>query len=74
MLQILYSSGGLFTTKMDIKSPVEIRIVAKFSTFMASMDIFLTDLHIFFLLQTFLQKKSARNLIKTRGGEVNDRL
>ena len=29
----LYSSGGLFATKMDIKRPFEIRIVAKFSTF-----------------------------------------
>ena len=33
MLQILYSSGGLFATKMDIKRPFEIRIVAKFSIF-----------------------------------------
>ena len=29
----MYSSGGLFATKMDIKRPFEIRIVAKFSTF-----------------------------------------
>ena len=33
MLQILYSSEGPFATKMDIKRPFEIRIVAKFSTF-----------------------------------------
>ena len=33
MLQILYSSGGIFATKMDIKRHFEIRIVAKLSTF-----------------------------------------
>ena len=30
MLQILYSSGGLFATKMGLKTPFEIRIVTKF--------------------------------------------
>ena len=29
MLQILYSSGGLFATKMGLKTPFEIRIVTK---------------------------------------------
>ena len=29
-LQILYSSGGLFAIKMELKRPFEIRIVAKF--------------------------------------------
>ena len=73
MLQILYSSGGHFATKMDIKRHFEIRIVAKFSIFYGKYgqnyaffcrDVRLRSTH--FL--TFLQKKSAHNFIKTRGG------
>ena len=33
MLQILYSSGGIFATKIGLKTPFEIRIFTKFSTF-----------------------------------------
>ena len=73
MLLILYSSGSPFATKMDIKRPFEIRIVAKFSIFYGRYgqnyaffcrDVRLRSTH----LLTFLQKKSAHNFIKTRGG------
>ena len=65
MLRILYGSEGLFATKMDIRIPFEIRIVAQFSTFYGKygLDIFVvTD----FLI--FLQKNPQHNFIKTRGG------
>ena len=50
LTNIMSGSGGLFATKMDMKRPFEIRIVAKFSTFYGkhvTLDIFLTDLRIF---------------------------
>ena len=74
MLQILYSSGGLFATKMDIKRPFEIRIVAKFSTFYGKYGHFphrfthffvVTDVYALFDIPS---EKSAHNFIKTRGG------
>ena len=40
MSKILYSLGGLFATKMDIKRPFEIKIFAKFSTFYGKYEHF----------------------------------
>ena len=74
MLQILYSSGGLFATKMDIKRPFEIRIVAKFSTFYGKYGHFphrfthffvVTDVYALFDIPS---EKSAHNFIKTGRG------
>ena len=74
MLQILYSSGGLFATKMGLKTPFEIRIVTKFSTFYGMYRHFphkfthffvVTDV---FALLTFFSEKAQHNFIKTRGG------
>ena len=74
MLQILYSSGGLFATKMGLKTPFEIRIVTKFSTFYGMYRHFphkfthffvVTD---FFALFDIFSEKAQHNFIKTRGG------
>ena len=74
MLQILYSSGGLFATKMDIKRPFEIRIVAKFSTFYGKYGHFphrithffvVTDVYALFDIPS---EKSAHNFKKNEGG------
>ena len=81
MLQILYSSGGLFATKMGLKTPFEIRIVTKFSTFYGMYKHFphkfthffvVTD--VFALFDIFFSEKAQHNFIKTRGGGVNGRL
>ena len=74
MLQILYSSGGLFATKMGLKTPFEIRIVTKFSTFYGMYRHFphkfthffvVTD--VFALFDIFLGK-SANSLYTNEGG------
>ena len=76
MLQILYSSEGLFATKMDIKRPFEIRIVAKFSTFYGKLGHFPHRFTRFFVVTDVVNalfeipsEKSAHNFIKTRGGQ-----
>ena len=74
MLQILYSSGGLFATKMDLKTPFEIRIVTKFSTFYGMYRHYphkfthFLSCRTFSHFLTFFQKKAQHNFIKTRGG------
>ena len=76
MLQILYSSGGLFATKMGLKTPFEIRIVTKFSTFYGMYRHFphkfthffvVTDV---FTLFDIFSEKAQHNFIKTRGGST----
>ena len=73
MLQILYSSGGLFATKMGLKTPFEIRIVTKFSTFYGMYRHFphkfthFLSWRTFSHFLTFFQKKAQHNFIKTRG-------
>ena len=70
----MYSSGGLFATKMDIKRPFEIRIVAKFSTFYGKYGHFPHRFTHFFVVADVYalfdipSEKSAHNFIKTRGG------
>ena len=73
MLQILYSSGGLFATKMGLKTPFEIRIVTKFSTFYGmyrhyphKFTHFFVVPDVFALFDIF-QKKAQHNFKKTRG-------
>ena len=73
MLQILYSSGGLFATKMGLKTPFEIRIVTKFSTFYGMYRHFPHKFtHFFcrdgrFALFDIFSEKAQHNFIKTRG-------
>ena len=74
MLQILYSSGGLFATKMDLKTPFEIRIVTKISTFYGMYRHFPHKFTHFFVVRDvfalfdIFSEKAQHNFIKTRGG------
>ena len=73
MLQILYSSGGLFATKMGLKPLLISELFQNFQHFMVCMDIFLTNLRIFcrdgrFCTFDIFSEKAQQNFIKTRGG------
>ena len=68
MLQILYNSGGLFATKMDIKRPFEIRIVAKFSTFYGKYGHFPHRFTHFFFVADIPSEKKRSQLNKNEGG------
>ena len=68
MLQILYSSGGLFAIKMGLKPLLISELLQNFQHFMVCMDIFLTNLRIFCrdglfcTFDIFFQKKRNKTL------------
>ena len=64
MFQILYSSGGLFATKMDIKRPFDIRIVEIFSTFYGKYGHFPYKFTHFFIVMDVPSEKTTTQLYK----------
>ena len=70
MLQILYSSGGHFATKMDIKTLLRSELLQNFQNFMVCMDIFLTIFFVvtgvFALFDIFSEKAQHKTYKKNR--------
>ena len=64
MFQILYSSGGLFATKMDIKRPFEVRIVEFCSIFYGKYEHFPYKFTHFFVVMDVPSEKNTTQLDK----------